>query len=228
MILPRRLAPPRQARAFVGHGRVLSITGAALRSCRALWMVVLYYHGASLDRLYYGTDTRVAEILLGAVLAVVLARAGHRVLRTGEERARDRRHRGVRGHAWGWANLGARRHAHVARRHRRLLATHLRPHPGGDRRPRTGRRRSRVASRSRTSAASRYGLYLYHWPIFLWLTEDRTGLIAAGRCSRSAVALTFAGRDRVVPFRARTAGVAGRIVRLSAAACGSRSRRRWR
>ena len=21
-----------------------------------------------------------------------------------------------------------------------------------------------------------YGVYLYHWPIFLWLTEDRTGL----------------------------------------------------
>src|SRR5262249_40936818 len=25
-----------------------------------------------------------------------------------------------------------------------------------------------------------YGLYLYHWPVFVWLTTDRTGVDAAG------------------------------------------------
>ena len=35
-------------------------------------MFVLYERGASLDRLYYGTDTRVGELLVGCVLAVVV------------------------------------------------------------------------------------------------------------------------------------------------------------
>jgi peptidoglycan/LPS O-acetylase OafA/YrhL len=35
-------------------------------------MIVLFRAGASLDRLYYGTDTRAAELLVGALLATVL------------------------------------------------------------------------------------------------------------------------------------------------------------
>ena len=45
-------------------GIVLSATATA----------VLYHHGAGVTRLYYGTDTRVQEVMAGALLAVVLPR----------------------------------------------------------------------------------------------------------------------------------------------------------
>jgi peptidoglycan/LPS O-acetylase OafA/YrhL len=50
-------------------GMVLSATATA----------VLYHHGASVTRLYYGTDTRVQEVMAGALLAVVLPRLARRV-----------------------------------------------------------------------------------------------------------------------------------------------------
>ena len=46
------------------------------------WMYHLHRVGAGIDRIYYGTDTRMAEILVGGVLAIVLYRAPRISVRT--------------------------------------------------------------------------------------------------------------------------------------------------
>jgi len=79
--LVRRRAQPRVAIAMVG---VLALCGAIASS---LWMVALYQPGSDPSRVYYGTDTRAQAMLIGAVLAVVStlhgplrSRAGRAVL----------------------------------------------------------------------------------------------------------------------------------------------------
>jgi peptidoglycan/LPS O-acetylase OafA/YrhL len=59
-------------------GIVLSATATA----------VLYHHGAGITRLYYGTDTRVQEVMAGALLALVLPRLA-RWVRTAEVRTAE-------------------------------------------------------------------------------------------------------------------------------------------
>ncbi len=59
--------------------------GAAVLS--SAWMAFLYSRGASLDRLYYGTDTRLAEMLVGGCLAVALFHRGDLFARTSSRRA---------------------------------------------------------------------------------------------------------------------------------------------
>ena len=147
---------------------------AALLS--STWMWVLYVRGASLDRLYYGTDTRIEELLAGAVLAVVL-------LHTGTDfSARVRRiiaGAGVAAFAitlWCYANVpladgpiwrgGFFAFSLVS------CTLILAAVAGG---------RSLVMSLFSWRPLAWigrmcYGLYLYHWPIFLWLTPERTGL----------------------------------------------------
>ena len=58
LVLLAVLARPRPRRTLA-----IVFVGGALAS--SAWMAYLYGAGASLDRLYYGTDTRLAEILTG-------------------------------------------------------------------------------------------------------------------------------------------------------------------
>ena len=59
----------RRARSARRTFLVLAVGAAALSTA---WMVLLSVRGASPDRLYFGTDTRAATILVGVVLALVL------------------------------------------------------------------------------------------------------------------------------------------------------------
>ncbi|MCU0311759.1 MAG: acyltransferase [Acidimicrobiales bacterium] len=64
------------ARGRHGHPSVrpaLAVVSAVLAVASAGWMVALYRNGADLDRLYYGTDTRVFMILVGAAIGAVTA-----------------------------------------------------------------------------------------------------------------------------------------------------------
>ncbi len=150
-----------------------TLAGAAVVS--TLWMAFLHSTGASLDRLYYGTDTRVAELLVGGALAVIVAHTGT-----------DWSERGRR--VWSWAGLGALALILVAWWRLTLADGPL--WTGGflalavlccvaivgvlaDRGP-----LPRILSWWPLVWTGRisYGLYLYHFPIYLWLTEARTGL----------------------------------------------------
>jgi peptidoglycan/LPS O-acetylase OafA/YrhL len=149
---------------------VLGVLGSALE------MALLFHPGMDPSRLYYGTDTRAQDILVGAVVGILL---------TGRRPAAGRRARTV----WSWAACGAaamfavewaaiNRSTSVPYRGGFLLAdimvavviagVTLAP---------TGVP-ARVLSLRPLTFVGRisYGLYLWHWPIFLVLDNARTGL----------------------------------------------------
>src|SRR3954471_3191563 len=139
----------------------------------------LYARNGS-TRVYYGTDTRAAELLVGALLAVILAG------KITTDRPASRRVGALAAvggfgalavMVWWWATVdqtdswlyhgGFAAHAALAAiviaaaRVRGPFATALGWRP--------------LAALGVIS----YGVYLFHWPIYLWLTPARTGLAAA-------------------------------------------------
>jgi peptidoglycan/LPS O-acetylase OafA/YrhL/lysophospholipase L1-like esterase len=139
--------------------------------------------GFSVDRIYYGTDTRAAELLVGVLLAVVLNdhEVTHRIAH------RRRLQRGLaaagfvalvasvalwtttpqeaawlyRGGFFGYSLLSAF-----------VILAALLP---------TGPVQAVLSVPPlRWLGQISYGVYLYHWPVFLWLDEARTGLSGWG------------------------------------------------
>ena len=165
--------------------------GLAIAS--AVWMAVLYRPDHDPERVYLGTDTRVAAILLGAALAAYLSWRGPvrgRSARVGLELV-ALVGAGVVGWAWvhvdgttdglyrgGFFILGVAAIAVIA-----CVA-----HPVGG-----------LLSRALSFAPLRalglisYGLYLWHWPVYLVLTATRTGVNGWGLVAlRVGVSLAFA------------------------------------
>jgi peptidoglycan/LPS O-acetylase OafA/YrhL len=160
---------------------------AVLAALFAASFAVTLLAGYSTDRSYYGTDTRASELLAGALLAVLLTSRGWSPLggptSTGMHRTSADRERVL-----GWFGVAALagcvalwsttaqnadwlyRGGFVA--HALLWCVVLAAAllPGGP----------VVAALSiaplRFLGRISYGVYLYHWPIFLWLDEGRTGL----------------------------------------------------
>jgi peptidoglycan/LPS O-acetylase OafA/YrhL len=143
------------------------------------------------DRIYYGTDTRALELLAGALLAIVLVNREALIVR-------GRRAGWTFGAAalavsvvvaWMWMRVSEQSHwlyrggfALVAATSVVLVLGAIAPGP------------IRVVCSlgvMRYIGRISYGLYLFHWPIFLWLDSDRVGLFGwrlfAVRC-----AVTFA------------------------------------
>lgn len=60
-------------RAITTSTKIIAAVIAGLTVASTAWMWWLFDGGASIDRLYYGTDTRAAEILVGCVLALILS-----------------------------------------------------------------------------------------------------------------------------------------------------------
>jgi peptidoglycan/LPS O-acetylase OafA/YrhL len=157
--------------------RTLGWTAAFLAMSSAAVCAALYLNGASVNRLYYGTDTRAQAIMIGAVLAVLVPMSKDRPLSGNSSRLV-----GVLGIA-GAGIVAYSLHAVqgtgpylyeggflvVALSTAAVVAVTVdRPHT----------LLSRVLSWRplRYTGRISYGLYLYHWPIFLVLTYPRTGL----------------------------------------------------
>ncbi|MDP6980878.1 MAG: acyltransferase family protein [Myxococcota bacterium] len=161
-----------------GSLRGLGVLFAALVAVSlgiTLWLVA---GGASFDRIYYGTDTRMAELLLGAVVAVVVWRRGSR---GDSESGVPVRWLSWLGSAsllamvlcWAWVDLDTGwlyRGGFAA--YALLSATVIAAgvQPGGF--VRSVLAHPVMQWLGRVS----YGAYLFHWPIYLWLDAERVGL----------------------------------------------------
>ena len=155
--------------------RGLAVVLVALGAGSLMASRLLLAGGASADRLYYGTDTRALELVAGALLALVLSRVG------GPKRAGSRLVLQAGGGValatmvglWmtlaqsdRWLHRGALvLHAGLAAV---VLAAAVQP---------TGPVRALLGRESlRRLGLISYGVYVYHWPVFLWLDPERTGL----------------------------------------------------
>ena len=156
--------------------RTLTVVAAALLVASAAEMVVAFHIGWSIDRLYYGTDTRAQDVLVGAVVALLLH--GVAPARTGRARWLLDGLAGLGGLAFVavWAAMdnsasfpfrGGLLLADVATALVVLGVTRV---PDGAAATVLGvRPLVYIGSIS-------YGLYLWHWPVFLVLDGARTGL----------------------------------------------------
>jgi peptidoglycan/LPS O-acetylase OafA/YrhL len=190
------------------------LVAASLAATVALW-----HADAGIDRIYYGTDTRAAELLIGALLALWLQ---GRSLTGAALRAVQ-----VVGCAALLATLGAWATLDVEAEllHRggfavyallssAVIAAAVQP---------AGPVRAALSGRAiRWLGRISYGLYLFHWPIFLWLTPERTGLADAPLFAlRVGLSLALAWASYVsieVPIRTRRllVGRRAKFITLSA------------
>lgn len=139
------------------------------------WMAVVYAPGT--ERAYYGTDARAGEFLVGAALAVLLARRP--IHRPASSRPRWLAFQAVGVAALLatlalWATVGIN-DARIYRGGFLLAALLAAVLITVARRP--GPLATALSWRPlRWVGAISYGVYVLHWPIFLWLTEARTHL----------------------------------------------------
>jgi peptidoglycan/LPS O-acetylase OafA/YrhL len=174
--------------------RLVWVAGAGTVAS-ALLMAWMHLAGYSANRLYYGTDTRAQALLAGATLAALLVAhpAWLERGRTGVARSATV--------AAGWvgaAGVAWALHAFTEQSPSGYLGVFLAVAVAGA--VLVGSVTvcpdsllARLLSWPPLVGIGRisYGLYLYHWPIFLWLTTPRTGLSGAALLA-VRLALTFA------------------------------------
>jgi peptidoglycan/LPS O-acetylase OafA/YrhL len=177
--------------------RALAVT-AALGIASAVEMAVLSLRGADPSRIYYGTDTRAFELFIGAFLALlvtgrpdhpprvrralhVAGPVGAVVLGTLWVTAGD-----DAGNPWEWMYRGGLVVAGVLAAV--VIASVAQPDPGP-----LG---AALAFRPlRWLGRISYGLYLWHWPVYVLMTDVTTGLHGAAlllaRLAATLAATTF-------------------------------------
>ncbi|MDZ7679739.1 MAG: acyltransferase family protein [Acidimicrobiales bacterium] len=207
-----------------GRRWALAVGLATLVAASTLWMAVVYQSGGDTTRAYYGTDTRAAELLIGAGAALVWQRwlSGH----TGRPPRRLAEATLQMGGAvalgaivYVWTQVpvsspGLYRGGFALHALAVVLVLFAVSRPGPIR---------RVAGFEplRRLGLISYGVYLFHWPIFLWLNASRTGLdgwtLFALRC---AVTLAVSVVSYVVVERPIRTGVRlrGRVALVAAPA----------
>jgi peptidoglycan/LPS O-acetylase OafA/YrhL len=146
----------------------------ALAVGSALLMAALYHEGGDASRAYYGTDTRAQALLIGAALAVLFSvRSGPRS-RAATAGLQVSGAVGLAFLVWvvveqseRWTTLYRGGFSLVAVASAALIAGAMT----------TGPVRSLLSVPPLPAIGLiSYGLYLWHWPIFVWLSPDRTGL----------------------------------------------------
>lgn len=196
------------------------LAGAAAAS--AAWMAAVHQPGTDPSRAYYGTDTRAQALLVGAALAVVMVHfpaLAARLARLGPVTALvgllalAAMFRTIEG---GGAALYQGGFLLVALTSAAVVAGVALP---GARGP-----VARLLSLRGPVVVGQmsYGLYLWHWPVYVWLTPDRVGhdgvALAAVRVAVSAAVATVS--YVVVEQPVRRHGLAGLWARAQARRAG--------
>ncbi len=153
--------------------RSLGVILALLMGASWIWMAWLSTGHVSNARIYYGTDTRAGELLAGGILAIALGERG-----VPERLQRSVAWLGVAALAvcgWLWATSSTESDLlysgvlaiHTLASTAIIAAAIL---PGGP------IRQLLSGSVIRWVGRVSYGIYLIHWPVYLWLDSDRSGL----------------------------------------------------
>jgi peptidoglycan/LPS O-acetylase OafA/YrhL len=186
------------------RGVLLGLT-VGLAAASALLMAVLLAPGGDPSRVYYGTDTRAQSLLIGAALALVLERRRVGVTRIG----RTVLHAAAIGAAglllWAWARTaddadwlyrGGLTATAVLVAVVITSVTAASPGPLG---------RLLSLRPVRWIGLISYGLYLWHWPVYVLLSRGRTGLdgpaLLACRVACTVVAATVSYYLVELPIR---------------------------
>jgi peptidoglycan/LPS O-acetylase OafA/YrhL len=176
----------------------------------------LYLGGASPNRLYYGTDTRAQAIMIGAALALLVPMSARGPTGLGSRRSDHRARRLLTIAGWGGAGV-------LALCLHSVQGTGAFLYEGGFllvalatamvvvvavRSPRDVLSMTLSWSALRYTGRISYGLYLYHWPLFLLLNQTRTGLhgpvLLALRFGATFVAADLSARFLELPIRTRS------------------------
>jgi peptidoglycan/LPS O-acetylase OafA/YrhL len=156
--------------------RVLLVACIALVAASATLMAVLYVPGRDPSRVYYGTDTRAQSLLIGAVVGILLFQHGPIRSLAARTALRVAAVVGAVYTLWLFWRMSERTDALyqggfllAALAVSAVIVSVVQPDRG-------------VLGRALSVAPLRwvgrisYGLYLWHWPVYLTLTETRTGL----------------------------------------------------
>jgi peptidoglycan/LPS O-acetylase OafA/YrhL/lysophospholipase L1-like esterase len=171
--------------------RFLAVVTGGLLAASAVWMVVLYRPGLDPSRVYYGTDTRAQSLLVGALVALMLALRRRRFGETATRVLHGAAVLAALSLGWIWVHTSERSDwlyrggftlcavlvaiiiVSVTRRDRAPLRALLSLAP------------------FRWVGEVSYGLYLWHWPLYVLISERRTGLDGAPLLA-ARLAATFA------------------------------------
>jgi len=159
-----------------GSARALLAVAALLAGASVLFMAVRYTPHTDPSRVYLGTDARASSVLLGAALACLLAWRGavrsprlSGALEVGGWI-------GAAGLAWAWTHLGGESPA-LYRGGMFLCGLAVLGVIAAVTRPRPGRLAATLSFRPLCALGIiSYGVYLWHWPIYVVLSPQRTGL----------------------------------------------------
>ncbi|NNE74959.1 MAG: acyltransferase family protein [Acidimicrobiales bacterium] len=155
--------------------RTNTLIAASVVLASTAWMWWLFDSGAEADRYYYGTDTRLGEVGAGVVLALILNHRGHEYSETARRRL---------------AVVGLAAFAAMAYLWTSISIADAFPYRGGFLINAVltctvitvliagGSPLSKIYGFEPLAWVGRlsYGIYIFHFPIFLWLTPERLDL----------------------------------------------------
>jgi len=158
-----------------GSTRALATATAAMIAGSVALMALLYQPGSDPSRVYYGTDTRAQSILVGAALAIFLSRR-EPVRRGVPRRALDLSALGAGIVLLYWWGTVSERTEWLYRGGFLLEASLVALVIASITQPRPGLVGRLLSARAlRWVGMISYGLYLWHWPVYVVMSEERMG-----------------------------------------------------